>query len=143
MTAPVLDLLAHYDFVKGLLVAGLPVSMTLYEGQVPDEPAFPYAVLRMDTGVDAATHLCGTSSEASMRFMVTSVGLTDASARVVAGAVRAAVLDMRPVVAGRKCTPIRRETTLQIQPDNDVTLPGSNLHPMFGVDGFHFLSHAD
>ncbi|HKS46349.1 MAG TPA: hypothetical protein VJT49_14810 [Amycolatopsis sp.] len=141
MTVPALDQLAHYAFVKGLL-AGLPASMTLYEGQVPGEPSFPYVVLRMDTGFEAAERLCGTSNRADFRFTLTSVGITDASARVVAGASRSLVLDVRPVVAARLCTPIRKETSLPIQPDNDVMLPASNLHPMFGVDGYHFVSYA-
>lgn len=141
MTAPVLDLLAHYEAVKGLLVAVPPVA-TLYEGQVPGQPAFPYWVLYMDTGDEAVGRLCGASNQADFRFQVTSVGLTDAAVRVLAAAARARLLDVRLTVSGRTCTPIRKETTLPVRPDRDVTLPDSNLNPMYGVDTFHFVSYA-
>lgn len=141
MTAPALDSLAHYEFVKGLL-STLPSEITLYEGQVPDEPAFPYVVLRMATGDESVTHLCGTTDDADVWFYFTCVGLTDAAARVVARETRARVLDVRPSITGRSCGPIRKGSSLTIQPDQDVTLPGSNLHPMFGVDGYHFISRA-
>lgn len=137
MTGMIAD---HRAAVKTLL-SGL--SMTLYDGgQVPMEPSFPYAVLFMDTGFEDSTKLCGDSDRADFRFQVTSVGLTDESAVVVADAARALLLDIRPTVTGRKCGRIRREISIPVRPDKDVTLPDSDRHPMFGVDTYHFVSYA-
>lgn len=127
--------------VKTLLSA---MSFRFYDGgQVPDEPTFPYAVLYMDTGIEDATKLCGDTDEATHRFQVTSVGLTDDSAVIVADAARTLVLDVRPTVAGRSCGPIRKETTIPVRPDLDVNLPPNNLHPMFSVDTYVFRSRKD
>lgn len=129
----------HHAAVLTLL-SGL--SWTLYDGQVPDTPSFPYAVLYMDTGNEDGTKLCGSSDMADFRFQVTSVGLTRASAVVVADAVRTLLLDVRPTVAGRTCTRIRRETSIPVRADEDVTLTDANLKPMFAVDTYHFVSYG-
>lgn len=129
--------------VKALL-APLAPGFGLYTGgQVPDKPDFPYAVLYLDTGIEDATKLCGDTDEATHRFQVTSVGLTDDSAVIVADAARTLVLDVRPAVAGRSCGPIRKETSIPVRPDLDVNIPTSNLHPMFSVDTYVFRSRKD
>ncbi|OQO89928.1 hypothetical protein B1813_18995 [Saccharomonospora piscinae] len=132
-------ILDHHQAVLDLL-AGLPV--TLHDGQVPDRPTFPYAVLFGDTGNERSTRLCATSDRADWRFQVTSVGLTVESALIVADAARALLIDARPVVVGRSCGPIRRETSIPVRPDTDVTDPDTNRHPMFAVDTYHFVSYA-
>lgn len=129
----------HHQAILDLL-SGLP--MTLYDGQVPDQPQFPYAVLFGDTGFERATRLCATSDRADFRFQVTSVGLTVESALIVADAARKLLVDARPVVSGRSCGPIRRETSIPVRPDTDVTLPDSNRHPMFAADTYHFVSYV-
>lgn len=131
---------AHKQAVKDLF-AGFP--HTLYDGQVPDKPSFPYAVLYMDTGVGRVTKLCARTDLSTYRFQVTSVGLSDESARIVADAARARVLDVRLTVAGQSCNPIRHETSIPLRPDTDVTIPDSNLHPMYAVDTYRIPSHAD
>jgi hypothetical protein len=132
-------ILDHYQAVVGLL-SGL--SQTLYEGQVPTQPSFPYAVLYMDTDTEATTKLCGGSDQAEFRFQVTSVGLSAVAVRVVADAARSLLVDVRPVVAGRTCQRIRKEFSIPVRPDEDVTLPDSDLHPMYAVDTYHFISYA-
>lgn len=129
----------HHDAVLGLL-SGL--SFTLYDGQVPDPPTFPYAVVFMDTDNETATKLCGGSDVAEWRFQVNSVGLTRAAAAIVADAARALVLDVRPVVAGRKCERIKKETSIPVRPDTDLTNPETKLHPMFAVDRYRFTSYT-
>ncbi len=131
----------HRAAVKTLLGA---VETTLYlGGQVPDEPTFPYLVLFMGTGIDDETKLCRTPDKATFRFQLTSVGLTDDSVAIVADQGRTAVLGIRPVVAGRKTNPIRKETDIPVRADKDVTVPPMNLHPMFGVDTYVFESWKD
>jgi len=134
---------AHRSAIKALLGA-LPVQLTFYSGgQVPDEPTFPYAVLYMDTSIEDGTHLCGDTDMATFRFQVTSVGLSDDSAVIVADAARTLVLDVRPTVAGRSCTRIRKETSIPVRADKDVTDTATSLHPMFAVDTYVFTSRKD
>lgn len=133
-------ILDHHDAVLDLL-SGL--QATVYDGQVPDTPTLPYAVVYMDTSHETATRLCATSDRAEFRFQVTSVGATTDSALITADAARAAVLDQRPAVSGRVCGPIRHETSIPVRPDRDVTLPEFNRHPMFAVDTYVFTSYAN
>lgn len=141
MTASALDPLVHFQVFRALL-STLPVSITLYQDDIPETPSFPYAVLRMSTGTESAERLCVDSNAADFWAWLTCVGTTGDSARVVARETRARLVDARPVVAGRTCTPIRKESSLTIQPDRDVVVPGTNLHPLYGVDGYHFISRA-
>lgn len=131
----------HAAAIKALLSL---VSFTDYDGAVPDLPSYPYYVLFTDTGIDAKTKVCGQSDEMTFRFQITSVGLTADAVRIVAGAVRAAVLDARPVVAGRSSVnKVRKETGIPIREDKDVTLSGVNRHPLFAVDTYVFESRKD
>ncbi len=128
----------HYQAIVGLL-SGIP--MTLYEGQVQSQPSFPYAVLFADTGTEESTRFTGESDRMDYRFQVTSVGLTAESVLVVADAVRSAVLDVRPVIAGRVCERIDHEISIPVRPDEDITLTDSGRHPMFAVDTYHFVTY--
>lgn len=131
----------HLAAVKALLGSVTPT--TVYFGQVPNEPSFPYLVLYMDTGIDDETKLCATPDAATFRFQITSVGMSDTAVGIVADKGRTAVLGVRPVVAGWKTNPIRRETSIPVRADKDVTVPPLNLHPMFGVDTYVFESRKD
>ncbi|WP_326565078.1 hypothetical protein VSH64_24870 [Amycolatopsis rhabdoformis] len=133
---------AHHAAIFGLLQGGSP-TFTVYDGQVPNEPEYPYAVLYMDTGIDEATKLCGDPDTATFRFQVTSVGLTAMAALVVVDESRIRVLGVRPVIAGRAPVRIRKETTIPIREDRDVTDTATNRHPMFGVDTYVFESWKD
>ncbi|GAB3376233.1 hypothetical protein [Amycolatopsis echigonensis] len=139
MTGPVA---AHHAAILGLLQGGSP-SFTVYDGQVPDQPAFPYAVLYMDTGIDDETKLSRIPDKAVFRFQVTSVGLTAASALVVVDQTRARVLGVRAAVAQRALNPIRKETSLPVREDRDVTDTATKRHPMFAVDTYVFESWKD
>lgn len=127
----------HHQAVKDLLA-----SVGFYDGQVPSEPTFPYRVLYLDTGMEGADRLCGDSDRADFRFQVTSVALSAQGVAIVADLSRSLLIDVKPLVAGRTCTRIRKETSIPVRPDKDVTIPVSNLHPMFSVDTYHFVSYA-
>ncbi|SFO59724.1 tail completion protein gp17 [Amycolatopsis rubida] len=133
---------AHHAAILGLLQAGSP-SFTVYDGQVPDQPSFPYAVLYGDTGIDDGTKLCGNPDLATFRFQVTSVGLTAASALVVVDQTRERVLGIRPAVAGWSLNRIRKETSLPVREDRDVTDTATHRHPLYGVDTYVFESRKD
>lgn len=127
----------HHQAIKDLLA-----SVGFYDGQVPAEPTFPYRVLYLDTGLEQTTRLCSTSNKADFRFQVTSVALTAQAVAIVADLSRALLVDVKPIVAGRTCTSIRRETSIPVRPDRDVTIPEQNLHPVYAVDTYHFVSFA-
>lgn len=133
--------MSHRAAVKALLAActigGYP------DGQVIDPPVFPYWVLFMDTGTDDQEKLCGTSNKTTFRWQVTSVGLTDDAAEIVASKTYALLVDVRPVVAGWAPGLIRRVMSIPVRADKDVTLPGSNSHPMFAVDSYELVSRKD
>lgn len=139
MTGPIA---AHRAAVKALL-APLTTIQGYPGGQVSDEPPFPYWVLFMGTGIDDDTKLCGDPDELTLRFQVNSVGMTDDSAVVVVDKTRALLLGVRPVVAGWSCHPIRKVTDIPVRPDKDVTIPQTNLHPMFAVDSYILVSRKD
>jgi hypothetical protein len=130
-------ILDHHEAIRALLA-----SLSFYDGQVPNEPTFPYRVLYLDTGFERSEKLCATSNRADFRFQVTSVALTAEGVAIVADQSRSLLVDVRPAVAGRTCTQIRRKTSVPVRPDRDVTDPDSNLHPMFSVDTYHFVSFA-
>jgi hypothetical protein len=130
-------ILDHHEAIRALLA-----SLEFHDGQVPDKPTFPYRVLYLDTGFERSEKLCATSNRADFRFQITSVALTAQGVAIVADQSRSLLVDARPVVAGRVCGPIRRETSIPVRPDSDVTDPATNLHPMFSVDTYHFVSYA-
>ncbi|WP_033288253.1 tail completion protein gp17 [Amycolatopsis jejuensis] len=141
MTAPG-PVTAHHEAILALLRAGSP-PFTVYDGQVPDGPSFPYAVFYGDAGIDDGTKLCGDPDMATYRFQVTSVGLTAASARIVVDQTSARVLGIRPGVAGWKPNRVRNETTIPVREDRDVTDTATQRHPMFAVDTYVFESWKD
>lgn len=132
---------AHKAAVEALLalcpIQGYP------DGQVPDDAAFPYWVLYMDTGNDRQTKLCRSTDEVTFHFQVTSVGLTDGSVRVAEDKTYGLLVDARPVVAGWGNHPVRRTNSIPVREDKDVTVTASNLHPMYAVDTYSFVSRKD
>ena len=100
-------------------------TLRVYDGQVPPTPTLPYVVL-WSPPIPAATidTLSGRSGWFEQIPQTTIVGFTPESVRIVSRRVRAALLDVIPVVTGRVCLPIRMDgDPLPIQPDNDVAPP--------------------
>jgi hypothetical protein len=123
---------AHVEAVKTLI----GVTVRLYEdGQVPDEPEMPYAVLYADNGDASRTTLAAVSDRRDHAFHIKSVGLDPTGVRSVSERVRVAVLDQRPAVAGRATSPITQETSQPLRVDRDVT-----PHRLFTDDLYTFSS---
>jgi hypothetical protein len=131
----------HRDAVA-LLLASM-VGVTLYDTDVPDKPAYPYAVWRMSTGFGEGTKMCGNTDKETFHVYVTSVGLTGKSAAIIADKARTALVDQRPVVVGWKPDRIKRPTSIPLQADRDVIDPVTNRHPLYAVDTYVFLSRKD
>jgi hypothetical protein len=126
----------HYEAVKALI----PAHFTVYLFDVPSTPAFPYVVLWGDAGAHGSVSLDPTPREISMQVRATCVGTTYESCLVVLEGVRSALNRARPVVAGRKVHELVQEPLLMVQPDRDVTVPGTSAHPIYAVDGYSLLS---
>jgi hypothetical protein len=110
--ADLLDKL-HIDAALDLLRAD--AGLTVYpsaEGHVPAEPSPPY--VRVYAYIerppdDPANGLDGRSSAWTTRWYCHCIGANEASATAVAMRVRAALLDVRPTIAGRSCDRIVQE----------------------------------
>ena len=81
---------------------GEPGTEMVPTGAVP-----PYVVAWIQVRYDLGPTIDLRSTRAIARATCHSVGLTDAAARVVAGRVRTALLDLIPTIPDRKCWPIR------------------------------------
>lgn len=121
---------AHAEAVKALIT-----TVRLYEGDVPDGAVLPYAALYMGSPETGRTTLAAVSDWRNAEFQVTSVGSDAAGARWVADRVRSQVLDVRPVITGRRTSPIVQTASQPLRVDRDVT-----PHRTYLVDVYSFSS---
>lgn len=87
---------------------------------VPAGAVPPYVVTWIQVRYDLGPTIDLRSTRAVIRATCHSVGLTVAAARVVAGRVRGALLDLVPTIAGRKCWPIRYDDGQPPRPDEST-----------------------
>lgn len=103
---------AHAAAVLALLDAdNTPPALPVFDGFVPagtDPPSTPYVVVYFDSGRPDLT-FTGVSHRFQLHVTCHSVAGGAQSCRIVAERVAAALLDVTPFVAGRKCWPIRWE----------------------------------
>lgn len=109
--------------VLALLAAD--TSLVTYDAVVPSNPtpSPPYCVVYshfMRPPEDADNPLTNRSAVWLARFIVHSVGGNAIAARAVAQRVRTQLLDVRPVVAGLVCAPIRMEDAQSPQRDEST-----------------------
>lgn len=92
-------------------------ALNVYDGEVPAgiEPrTSPYVLcrfseIRPELNYRGVTHVYG------IQVTTFCVAGSDATSRTVAGRVRAALIDVAPTVAGRKCFPIRWEESADMR----------------------------
>jgi hypothetical protein len=103
---------AHAAAVLALLDAdNTPPALTVFDGVVPagtDPATTPYVVVYFDSGRPDLT-FTGVTHRFQLRITCHSVAGGAKSTRLVAERVAAALLDVTPTVATRKCWPIRWE----------------------------------
>lgn len=114
--------------VVARLRSQLEPAVTVYDGAVPpapNKPAPKYVVVYPDTGPRSRDRLAAVSSKATLRFQLTSVGLTRDNAQAIADLADAAVCDYRLTVPGWAPAPISADESLAVpvRPDNDVSPP--------------------
>lgn len=109
---------AHADAYLALLRAD--TALTVCDGSVPQGTVPPYVLVYLaddDPENPDSRSLVGGSARYLVRAYCHCVGGDQIAARAVAQRVRARLLDVVPVVAGRLCFPIRREYSVPPQPD--------------------------
>jgi hypothetical protein len=114
----------HADAGLNLLraVVSPTPALVVYDGKVPDGATAPYVVVytHVEQPRDAEGNaLDGTSKTVTARWICHCVGGDGIAARAVAQRVRGALLDVRPVIAGRECGLISEEQSLP--PTRDET----------------------
>ncbi|SCL21706.1 hypothetical protein [Micromonospora inyonensis] len=88
------------------------------EGGTPTATtALPYVVAWISVRYDLGPTIEGRSSRGVATATVHSVGANDTAARITAGRVRVALLDVVPAMTGRRPYPIRQDASLP--PDVD------------------------
>jgi len=113
---------AHRNAVLGLLT-GIP-DLTVYDGVVPNLPALPYGVLWASAPLRWSDRMCGDQMNAREQFQTTAVGYTAVQVGWVQEKIHAALVGVRPVVAGRACERIQNDRPPgQMDIDYDVDPP--------------------
>lgn len=118
----------------------IPDAVTVYEGNVPDKPSYPYAVLWGSFGDEVSESLCDVPDVLRINFRVTYVGLTLASAAWVMSKVRPALNRAAPYVHGWVSGRMRQASLMDVQTDFTVTLT-DGAHPVYAVDEFALVAH--
>ena len=118
----------------------IPDAVTVYEGNVPDKPSYPYAVLWGWFGDEVSESLCDVPDVLRINFRVTYVGLTLASAAWVMSKVRPALNRAEPYVHGWVSGRMRQASLMDVQTDFTVTLT-DGAHPVYAVDEFALVAH--
>lgn len=99
-----------------------PPPLNVYDGKVPSDvnPATAPYVLAYFDKTSRDVNFAGRSHELVLGITCHSVGGSARAARMVADRVEAALLDITPTVAGRKCYPIRFDSGTPPQRDEET-----------------------
>jgi hypothetical protein len=131
-----MSLRAHYD----ALAAMVPAKYTVHQWVVPDLPTYPYVVLWGGIGSEDTEALSGDPDTLTLRPKITYAAQTGAQLLMMVDAVRAALNNRTPVVAGWSPSRLKQSSLIDAAPDYAVTIPNTKTHPVFCVDEFPFTS---
>lgn len=114
-------------------------NLTVYDSKVPTDltttgklPARPYVVMYAAVGRSTVFNLAGQSGALEASIQTTVVADSAESCRIAGRRVKAAVLDVVPVIVGRVSYPIRHEDSQPPRADQDVQPP-----VMYSVDRWY------
>jgi hypothetical protein len=133
MGGTIVILFAVPSYLSGAVSSAVP-DVTVYEGDVPASPSFPYVLLQ--TSFPAVSERAVNRRVQGRRFTArtTVAGATARSVEVVAEKLSTALEGVRLDVDGWSLGALESVPNDQpILPDMDVTLPGLNLHPQYLV----------
>lgn len=91
-------------------------NQPVYEGNTPDNVAVPYVLVYTHVswpgnGSEGQT-LEHKTNQCNTRWIVHCAGETDQAARALSNRVRQLLVNVRPVIAGRSCSLIQQESSL-------------------------------
>ena len=110
----------------------LITGVTVYRDKVPASPSFPYVFVTTNFPTVSARSLARSVQSRALRSRTVVVGLTAASVRIISQKLSDALEGKRPAVAGWVLGAIESVPNEQpIQPDTDVTIPGTNQNPLY------------
>jgi hypothetical protein len=125
----------HYNGVMALL----PSDLTVYKGDVPGTPSYPYVVLWGDGGTADTEALSDDPTTLTVKVYATVAGMTFDSAAIVLQRVRTALNRARPTVPNRVTHRMVQTPQMPIQADLSITVPGVG-HPFYAVDQYDLIS---
>jgi len=107
-------------------------GVTVYKDRVPSSPTFPYVFVVTNFPTVTERSLARSVSTRTLRSRTIVVGSTGASVRIIAQKLADRLEGQRPAVAGWVLGSIESVPNDQpIQPDLDVTIPGTAENPMY------------
>lgn len=115
---------------------------TVFDAKVDNGAVPPYLLVRTSLlwlGPSArpdAVNLAGTVKAATCTSRIYAVGKNEAAARILFDRVTAALLNWRPTVTGRSCTPMRHEDSFETPADERT---GVAYHELGAI--WEFTSH--
>lgn len=87
---------------------------------VPNGAAPPYVVVDFYTSRDLDGRMSMASTHMLLRIYAQCIGANRIAANAVSDLVAAALLDVRPTIAGRRCYPIRQDVGSPARPDDSL-----------------------
>lgn len=107
-------------------------NTAVYIDKVPASPTFPYVFVVTNFPTVSERSMARSAAARQLRSRTQVVGLTGASVRIIAQKLSNALEGKRPVVAGWVLGSIESVPNEQpLQPDDDVTIPGTSDHPLY------------
>ena len=121
-------------------VISLLSGVTVYDGDVPADPSYPYVAFYLSPVLAHENDLTMASLRQEYDVHLTCVGATAASARIMADKVATALLDQSPSVSGRQCWPMRVVFANRAHEDRDMFIPGTATYPVYMVTVYRLIS---
>jgi len=107
-------------------------GFTVYKDKVPASPSFPYVFVLTNFPTVGERSMARRAQVRHLRARTVVVGLSGASVRIIAQKLTDALDGRRLMVAGWSLGAVESIPNEQpIQPDTDVTIPGTSEHPLY------------
>lgn len=119
----------------GAVVALLPGDLTVYRGNVPDNPAFPYVLVWAGLSSRDAWGICDDPTDRTNRWRTTIAGLNEDSVMIVQDRVRDALDRAKVAAPGWSPSRLRLNPLAPINEDLTVSLVDGR-HPFYAVDEY-------
>lgn len=130
-------MIGHINSIRDRLESD---DITVYFGDVPEKPSFPYVLLWSGAGRMRSESLCGTRDVLRDTLGVTMVAATPEGVLMFAPDVRALLDGWAPTVPGRHCDELRVYDSQPVVVDRNIALTGTNRHPSYVVDLYRISS---